>query len=52
MNLICIFIGCAIGNFLYQAIFDRDWGRAAIFSYMQGVPLVALYMLDNVRNVH
>jgi hypothetical protein len=49
MTLLACFIGCAIGNFLYQAIFDRDWGRAATFTYMQAVPLLTLYMIDSVQ---
>ena len=39
-----VFVGCVLGNFIWQAFGKRDWSRAAERSFFMAVSLIAFLL--------
>jgi hypothetical protein len=45
MMYIVIFIGCALGNYIYQFLSKKqDFSRATEITYFQGIAILMIYL--------
>jgi len=50
LEILCLFIGLIIGNFLYQYSNDKDWNIAIERTYFQFTALFAVWIIVWVKN--
>ncbi len=45
---IFVALGCTVANYGYQAVYDRDWSRAAERSFFQIAAIVAMIGANSI----